>query len=622
MNRARSSITSVCLALLVTACGSGTTSSSGTGGSGNSGSGGSQNGGSTGSQNGGSTGSDNGGSTGSQNGGSTGTQKGGSTGSQNGGSTGTQNGGSTGTQNGGSTTNPGGGAGGKASGGATAGATGAGGVQGGATGSGGSTTGGGGATTPSTALVTSTNGTWTTSGTWTEATSGTADVTVSDTTAQNWEGFGGCFNEMGWNQLSTSALQTEALGLLFGTDGAHFTMGRIPIGASDYAMSRYSLDDPASDNDPAASSSGSNRPAADTAMANFKIDRDTQKLIPYVQAALAVNPNLRLWASPWTPPPWMKTGYKTDDGSGGTAKKPSYYDGGSMVAGTSNANLTAYAQYYTKWVQAYKDKNINIEMVSPQNEPGYDQNYPSCLWDKATYVSWINILGPAMKALNVKVMLGTLSNAGDNSRNDLDIATAVMADSTAKNIVTVAGVQWGVLDKVNGGTTIGGLPIWATEHKCGNYPWNPSGVPKYVASAAPNDQAYGLESWGYIRDAINKGKVTAYNAWNMVLDNVGKGIDTSRDWAQDSLLTVSGGKITKTQAYYVFRHFSQFVDAGATVVKTSGSADSVAFKNPDGSLVAVVYSSAAKSNYMVAIGGKKLQFSIPAGGWATVKYKP
>jgi glucosylceramidase len=106
----------------------------------------------------------------------------------------------------------------------------------------------------------------------------------------------------------------------------------------------------------------------------------------------------------------------------------------------------------------------------------------------------------------------------------------------------------------------------------------------------------------------------------MVLDNVGKGNDTSRNWAQDSLLTVSGGKITKTQAYYVFRHFSQFVDPGATVLKTSGSTESVAFKNPDGSLVAVVYSSSAKSNYMVAFGDKKLQFSIPAGGWATVKY--
>ena len=76
-----------------------------------------------------------------------------------------------------------------------------------------------------------------------------------------------------------------------------------------------------------------------------------------------------------------------------------------------------------------------------------------------------------------------------------------------------------------------------------------------------------------------------------------------------------------TQAYYVVRHFSQFVDPGATVLGASGG-DAVAFKNPDGSLVAVMYSATAKSNYTVAIGGKKLQFSIPASGWTTVKYKP
>jgi glucosylceramidase len=313
----------------------------------------------------------------------------------------------------------------------------------------------------------------------------------------------------------------------------------------------------------------------------------------------------------------MKTGYKTDDGNGGTAKKPSYYDGGT-VSNTA-ANLSAYAMYYTKFVNGYKDKGINIEIVSPQNEPGYDQNYPSALWDSATYVSWVGTyLGPAMKAINVKVMLGTLSNAGDNGRNDINIATAVMNDPTAKTMVSVAGVQWGVLDKVNGGQTFSGLPIWATEHKCGNYPWNPTGYPAYNKTQAPNDQAYGVESWGYIRDAINKGKVTSYSAWNMVLDKNGLGIDTSRDWRQDALLVVNGGAITQTPAYYVFRHASQYVQPGAKVVSTSGSSDAFSFKNSDGSVVAVMYNSGSASTYTVQIKGQKYQFSMPAAGWATV----
>ena len=443
-------------------------------------------------------------------------------------------------------------------------------------------------------------------------------MTVNDTsTAQTWVGFGGAFNELGWSYLTSTAMQTQALTLLFSaTAGANFAWGRVPIGASDYAMNRYTDDDPSSNNDPTPNSSGSTRPAADTSLTNFSTTRDTQKLIPYIQAAQAVNPNLRFWASPWTPPIWMKTGYDTASGapSGGNAVKPSYYDGGSMV--NSSANLTAYAQYYTKWVQAYKAQGINIEVVSPQNEPGYQQNYPSCLWDSATYTAWVGqYLGPAMKTLGVNVMLGTLSN--NSSGQDETTANAVLANATAKGFLTVAGVQWGVLDDVVNGTTFGGLPIWATEHKCGNYPWNPSGYPAYNSTQAPNDQAYGVESWGYIRNAITKGKVVAYNAWNMVLDKTGLGIDTSRDWKQDALLVANSGTVTATPAYYVFRHFSQYVVPGAVVVGTSGG-DAVAFKNPDGSLVAAMYNSGSAATYIVKIGGKMLQFAMPANGWATV----
>ena len=80
---------------------------------------------------------------------------------------------------------------------------------------------------------------------------------------------------------------------------------------------------------------------------------------------------------------------------------------------------------------------------------------------------------------------------------------------------------------------------------------------------APNDQAYAVESWGLIRDWIKAG-VTAYSAWNMVLDTVGVGIDTTRVWPQNALLTVDTATKTLnvTPTYHVFRHLSQFVVAG------------------------------------------------------------
>jgi len=522
----------------------------------------------------------------------------------------------------------------------TGGTTGSGGMAGkagntgGSTGTGGAATGGSpgtGGTAVTMKVITSGPGAYWTTATATTVTSGTVNVTVNDTSpAQKWDGFGGAFNELGWTYLTSSAMQTQAVTLLFSsTAGANFAWGRIPMGASDYATSRYTDDDTGAD--PTPNSSGSTRPAADTSMSMFSLSRDGTNLIPYIQAAQGVNPNLRFWSSPWTPPLWMKTGYKTDNGSGGTAKKPSYYDGGSIVTGNSSY-LTAYATYYANFVKGYKAKGINIEIVSPQNEPGYEQNYPSCLWDKTTYVSWVKTLGAAMQPLNVKIMLGTMSNNGDTVegvvRHDTDIATAVLADSTAAGYVTVAGAQWGVLDAVNTGTKFGSLPIWATEHKCGNYPWitstqaattNPPvpAIAAYNSTQAPNDQAYGVESWSYIRNAIKSGGVTAYNAWNMVLDKIGLGIDTSRDWRQDALLVASGGTVTPTPAYYVFRHCSQYVQPGANVVTTTGG-DAIAFKNADGSVVVAMYNSGSASTYIVQIKGQKLSFPMPATGWATV----
>ena len=183
------------------------------------------------------------------------------------------------------------------------------------------------------------------------------------------------------------------------------------------------------------------------------------------------------------------------------------------------------------------------------------------------------------------------------------------------------GAQWGALQETKLAALSTSLPVWATEHKGGNYPWNPSGFPPYQ-DYAPNDHAYGVESWTAIREAINELRVTSYNAWNMVLDRAGWSIDTSRQWAQNALLVADSGTLTATPAYYVFRHLSQYAAPGARVVGTTGG-DAIAFKNPDGSLVVVMFNSgAANDHYVVAIGDKKLAFAMPSRGWATVKYGP
>ena len=486
---------------------------------------------------------------------------------------------------------------------------------GGSSGTGGSTaTGGapgtGGAPPAQSSVVTSASGAYWQSGTLTTVTSGNATVTVTDSSvAQTWEGFGGAFNEAGWNYLSmlSQSDRDNALALLYGTNGAHLNIGRVPIGANDYAISRYTDDEVASG-------------STDYNMTSFSLTEDMKYLIPYIKAAQAVNGSIRFWGSPWTPPTWMKTSSGSVNGTACTYNGTAF-DSGCMM---DNAQvLTAYAQYFIKWVQGYAAQGITIESIGPQNEPNYFDNYPSCGWASPLFTKFVGqYLGPAFTAANMttKIMLGTMSNA--NSGTDPGIVSAVLADATAKSYIKLFGYQWNMLPNVASAKS-NNLPIWQTEHKCGNYPWNPAGFPAFNANTAPNDYAYGVESWGNIHDWIAAG-VTAYNAWNTVLDTAGKNIDSVRPWPQNALMTVntSTKALTITPAYYVFRHCSQYVSAGAKVVATSGSGSSLAFKNPDGSIVTVMYNSGSASTYTVAVGGKKLQFMMPANGFATVVYVP
>ena len=135
-------------------------------------------------------------------------------------------------------------------------------------------------------LITSANNNFWKVGAVTEVTSGTADVTVNDSSAQQtWNGMGGTFNEQGWNVLSmlSASERDRAIKLLFdANEGAKFSYGRVPIGASDYAMDRYTL----------------NETAGDTAMASFSIERDKQKLIPSSRPRWRSGPTSTCGAAP------------------------------------------------------------------------------------------------------------------------------------------------------------------------------------------------------------------------------------------------------------------------------------------------------------------------------------
>lgn len=513
---------------------------------------------------------------------------GGGSGGATGGSAGTSSGGNTGGSTGGTPAQGGdGGNGGGASGGvagATAGNTGGAAGQGAIGGATGGATGG--ASGGDAEVVTSGPNAYWVKGQVTKVSSGTADVNVNKaTTYQRWDGFGGCFNEMGWDALSVVSSEIpNVMKLLFDAkEGANFAYGRIPLGASDYSSSWYTLDDIASG-------------TTDYTMDKFSIARDRQKLIPFIKEALKVKKDVHLWASPWVVPSWMMSGSNMKNDA---------------------QTLGAHALYMAKFVEEYGKEGIKIEAIHPQNEPGYARVH----WTQAQLIDFMKTyLGPTFEKRNLaaEIWCGTMSKDPD----DTNIAKATANDAAAMKYVKGFGVQWNLQAVVN--TLAAKAPVMQTEHRCGNYnfesPYWDQG--RYSSSKAQNDHLYGEESWQLIRDWIVSG-VNSYSAWNMVLDTAGKSLD---GWPQNALIVVdqSAKKLIVTPAYYVFRHFSQYINPGATRIATTGSSDAFAFKNSDGSIIVQVYNKGSAAQKMTVGVGSALsqslyQFDVPSHGWATLR---
>lgn len=152
----------------------------------------------------------------------------------------------------------------------------------------------------------------------------------------------------------------ELLKKLYSKEGLNFGIGRLSIGASDYSAEIYTYDDVEND----------------VTLENFSIEKDMKYIVPIIKEILKINPDLKLFASPWSPPAWMKTG-------------------GSISGGYMREKyLDCYAEYFVKYIKAYEAQGIKIYAVTTQNESETQQggNMPACIWHPDIEVKFISIL--------------------------------------------------------------------------------------------------------------------------------------------------------------------------------------------------------------------------------------
>ena len=405
---------------------------------------------------------------------------------------------------------------------------------------------------------------------------------VTDEKDQTISGFGGCFNELGWEalELLSEADRNQVIEDLFSEEGCHFTNCRIPIGASDYALKWYSH----------------NEVDGDYAMEHFSIERDHQYLLPYIHAALGQQPNMRFFASPWSPPSWMK--------------QPKSYNYGRLVM--DEKTLTAYADYFVKFLEAYEQEGVKVDQIHVQNEPFADQKFPSCLWSGEQFATFIgDYLGPAFdkKGLDTRIWLGTLNGPEamkfmptgqiiiDHYENTID---RVMFDEKAAPYVEGIGFQWAGQHAIQRTReSYPDIKLMQTENECGD---------------GNNTWTYAQYVFGLMRHYLRNG-CESYTYWNMVLKPGG---ESTWGWHQNAMINIdpTTKKAVYNHEFYVMKHLTHFVKPGAVrrEVKGPWSGSAMAFENPDGGLVVLANNVLDFPRDMtMIIGDTKVSLTVEAG---------
>lgn len=377
------------------------------------------------------------------------------------------------------------------------------------------------------------------------------------------------------NQLSASkkeALLQELFGN--GENSIGISYLRLSIGASDLNSSVFSYNDLQAGQ-------------TDTALSQFSLSKD-QPLIDMLKKILTINPNIKIIATPWSPPVWMK-----DNGSfmGGSLKEEYY---------------SVYAQYFVKYIQEMKKNGITIDAITPQNEPLHPGNNPSMYMTADQQRDFIkDNLGPAFQAANISTKIVVYDHNCDKPEYPLSI----LGNPDAAKYID--GSAFHLYD--------GKILVLNNVH-----------------NAFPNKNVYFTEQWTGAKGSFSGDLI--WHTKNVIIGSMRNWSKIALEWnlANDAAfnphtpggcseckgaLTINNSEsFTRNVAYYIIAQASKFVPQNSVRISSTevGNLNSVAFKTPSGKIVLIVLNEGANSEtFNISYNGKVATTSLFANSVAT-----
>jgi glucosylceramidase len=321
----------------------------------------------------------------------------------------------------------------------------------------------------------------------------------------------------------------------------------------------------------------------DLNLEHFTIEKDKRYIIPILKEALKINPDLKIFASPWSPPAWMKDSHQIC--------------GGHIL----EEYFEVYAKYFAKFIKAYEAEGIPIYAVTVQNEPGFEWIYPSCTWtweEERDFVK--NYLGPEFERENISTKIWIF----DWNFAFWDWPSTILDDENAARYID--GVAF---------HRYAGLPVAMT----------------YLHQRHPNKHVYFTEGYTlgtsgalqiieYLRNWAR-----SYNDWVLILDeNAGPNRGPCRG-VPSPLMLKTDLTVDYKFEYYMYGHFSKFIPRGSVrIYSTPGdnSFSNVAFRTPEGDIVIVVANASDQSIcFKMVYGASAITATIDPSSVMTLKWR-